>query len=79
MLILDEIESIEIDDNSLLGEALSRLSKTGKLNMESFKVALLEEKIRNIDWKTMPVDQYVKQLKNPAPEEQRAGILVWVL
>ena len=42
--------------------------------MESFKVALLEEKIRNIDWKTMPVDQYVKQLKNPAPEEQRAGI-----
>ena len=70
----EEIDYVEIDDNDPLGHKLLRLSETGELNRESFKAALLEDKIRNIDWKTMPVDQYVKQLKNPKPEEQRTGI-----
>jgi hypothetical protein len=70
----EEIDYVEIDDNNPLGRELLRLSEADELNRESFKAALLEDKIRNIDWKTMPVDQYVKQLKNPKPEEQRAGI-----
>lgn len=70
----EEIELVEIDDNSPLGHELSRFRKTGKFNLESLKAALLEEKIRNIDWKTMPVDQYVKKLKNPELEEQHAAI-----
>lgn len=69
----EELEYSEIDDNSL-GQELERLSKSGKLNPETFEAALLEEKIRNIDWATMPVDQHVRQLESPLKEDQKAGI-----
>jgi len=70
----EEIEAIEIDDNSPLGIELSRLRKTGDLNIESFKMALLEEQIRNIDWKTVPVDKSVAQLKSSNLKERNAAI-----
>jgi len=70
----EEIESIEIDDNSPLGRELMRLRETGQLDPESFENAILEEKLRNIDWSTMPVDQYVSKLKHPDPEKQREAI-----
>lgn len=70
----EEIEKVEIDETTPLGAELSRLSKTGELNLESLKAAILEEKIRDIDWKTMPVNKYVTQLKNSHPEEQKAAI-----
>ena len=70
----EEIEAIEIDDNSPLGVELSRLSRTGDLNIESFKMALLEEQIKNIDWKTMPVDKSVAQLKSSNLKERNAAI-----
>jgi len=66
---VEEIESIEIDDSSPLGQELHRLSEAGELNRESFTQALLEEKIRNLDWKTMPVDQYAKQLQSAEQEK----------
>jgi len=69
----EEIESIEIDDKSLLGKELNRLYKSGELNPETLVEALLGEKLRNIDWKTMPVDQYVKQLEGSKKGEQKAG------
>jgi len=71
---IEVVESIEIDDNSQLGRELLQLSKTGRLNSESFKTALIKEQIRNIDWKTVPVHQYVKQLKDPNPAEQLNAI-----
>ncbi len=37
----EEIECVEKEDNSALGRELSRLSRSGKLNAESFKAALL--------------------------------------
>jgi hypothetical protein len=67
-------EGIEIDENSPLGVALSRLIETGELNRDSFKAALVEEQIRNIDWKTMPVDQYVTRLDSSDPKDQQAAI-----
>lgn len=70
----EEVEIIEIDDDSPLARGLSRLRETGKFDLESLKMTLLEEEIKNIDWKTMPVDQYVKQLRNPKPEEQQAAM-----
>jgi len=70
----EEVETIEIDDNSPLGIELSRLRKTDDLNIESFKMALLEEQIKNIDWKTMPVDKSVAQLKSSNLKEQNAAI-----
>lgn len=70
----EEIESAEIDDNSALGRELKRLCESGELNPETFKAAILDEQIRNIDWKTMPVDRYVRQLQSPMKKEQEAGI-----
>ena len=70
----EEMESTEIDDNSPLGEELKRLSESGKLNPETLKAAVLDEQIRNIDWKSMPVDRHVKQLQSPLKEDQKAGI-----
>jgi hypothetical protein len=70
----EEVETIEIDDNSSLGVELSRLRRTGDLNIESFKMALLEEQIKNIDWKTMPVDKSVAQLKSSNLKERNAAI-----
>ncbi len=70
----EELEEVEIDDNSPLGLKLSRLSETGNLDIESYKEAVLDEKIRNIDWKTVPVEKYVTQLKNSDPGEQKAAI-----
>jgi hypothetical protein len=70
----EEMESIEIDDNSPLGRELSRLIKAGELTPEIFEQALLEEQIRNIDWTIMPVDQYEAQLKHRDPESRRKAI-----
>lgn len=70
----EEMESIEIDDNTPLGRELSRLIRVGEFTPETFEEALLEEQIRNIDWTTMPVDQYEAQLKDPALENRRKAI-----
>jgi hypothetical protein len=70
----EEMESIEIDDNTPLGRELSRLIEARKLTPETFEEALLEEQIRNIDWTTMPVEQYEAQLKDPALEKRRKAI-----
>ncbi|MDA3799312.1 MAG: hypothetical protein PF692_09555 [Kiritimatiellae bacterium] len=67
-------EGIEINDNNSLGVALSRLIETDELNTDSFKTDLLEEQIRNIDWKTMPVDQYAIRLHGSNPQEQKKAI-----
>ncbi|MBT4288609.1 MAG: hypothetical protein HOD92_14885 [Deltaproteobacteria bacterium] len=70
----EELEEVEIDDNSPLGLELSRLGKTGNLDFETYKEVILEEKIRNIDWKTVPVEKYATQLKNSDPGEQKVAI-----
>lgn len=70
----EEVEWIEIDDNSLLGKELESLCKSGEFTLEPFERVLLEEMVRNIDWKTMPVDQYVEKLRSPKTEEQKSGI-----
>jgi hypothetical protein len=70
----EEVESMEIDDNSPLGRQLKCLEESGKLNPETFQQALEEEQIRNVDWETMPVDRYVKQLESRNKKEQKAGI-----
>lgn len=67
-------ESIEIDENTEFGRALISSIKSGKFNIETLEELLIEEQIRNIDFKTLPVDQYCKKLKSPKREEQDAAI-----
>lgn len=68
----EEIESIEIDDNSHLGREILHLMQAGELTPESFEQALFEERISNIDWTTMPVERYEAQLKHPSSPEKRS-------
>jgi len=70
----EELDTMEIDDDSSLGVELSRLSKTGELNIESFKMAILEDQIENIDWKTMPVDKSAAKLKGSNLKERNAAV-----
>lgn len=67
-------ESIEIDDDSEFGRELISSIKSGQFNQEKLNELLIKEQIRNIDWKTVPVEKYAKQLKNPKPEERNAAI-----
>ncbi len=67
-------ESIEIDENTEFGRALISSIKSGEFDSEKLEELLIEEQIRNIDFKTLPVDQYSKQLKSPKQEEQDAAM-----
>jgi len=65
---------LEIDDDSELGRALSSAAKSGQLDRDKLLELLLEEQIRNIDFKNLPTDKYSEQLKSGDPKERDAGI-----
>ena len=67
-------EGFEIDDNSELGRALLSAIKAGRFNSETFERLLPEEQLRNIDFKTLPTDEYCEQLKSPEREDRDAAI-----
>ena len=70
----EEMESIEIDDDSELGRSLKKLMEAGELTPDTFEEALLEEQIRNIDWAKIPVDDHEAYLKNPDPGKKERAI-----
>ena len=67
-------ESIEIDENSEFGKKLISAIKSGNINKETLEDLIIEEQLRNIDLKTLPVDRYFEQLKSPKPGERNAAI-----
>jgi len=69
-----ESEIIEIDDDSPLGRELRRLGERGELTPESLEKAVIEEELSRIDWKTVPVDRYAKQLGSKRSRERDEGI-----
>ncbi|MCK5133858.1 MAG: hypothetical protein KAR40_17115 [Candidatus Sabulitectum sp.] len=70
----EEIEEAEIDDNSPMGLALSRFSETGKLDLESLEADMQEDRLRNVDLKSIPVDVYASALRSSDPEARDRGI-----
>jgi hypothetical protein len=70
----EESEIIEIDDESSLGRELRRLGERGELTPESVEKAVIEEGLSRIDWKTMPVDRYARQLGRKRSRERDEGI-----
>ncbi|GJQ47676.1 hypothetical protein KsCSTR_05800 [Candidatus Kuenenia stuttgartiensis] len=70
----EEMEFIEMDNTSGLSNELKRLSETGELDFEALKEWLLYEQVKNINWATMPVDRYVRQLQSPLEKDRNAGI-----
>jgi hypothetical protein len=65
---------IEIDDDSPLGRELNRLQKAGELTAETFEQAVIEEQWRRIDWKTIPVDNHVKNLNSADAKTREVAI-----
>ena len=55
---------IEIDDNSDLGQKILASIRKGDLDKETFENAIIEEYNRVIDFKTLPIDKYVKELES---------------
>ncbi len=74
----DDFEELEegapVDDDSPLGVAISRLVETGEFNVDSFRQALFEEQINNIDFKSLPVDKYLAPLYGSDPQGRQAAI-----
>jgi len=71
---IEQSERIEIDDDSPLGRELHRLAEGGELKPEAFEVAILEERLRRVDWKAFPVDDYARQLQSKDPDERNGAI-----
>jgi len=69
-----EPECMEIDDSSPLGQELHRLAERRELTAEAFEAALLEERVRQIDLKTIAVDPYAVKLQSKNPKERNAAI-----
>ena len=69
-----QIESIEIEDSTFLGQRLRDLAEKGKLTPEAVEAAIFEDRVMHIDWKTQPVDQYTCQLERGIPEERDKAI-----
>ena len=67
-------ETTDVDEKSEFGRKLISSIDNGPFNIEKFEELLVAERIRNIDWKTVPIDHYARQLKNSKPEERDAAI-----
>ena len=68
----EEAERIEIDDESELGQALKEF-EAGTINEEKLKQAILLDEVKQINWETVPVDQYAEQLESGDIEVQKAA------
>ncbi|MEW6606941.1 MAG: hypothetical protein AB1414_05735 [bacterium] len=69
----EEVESVDLGDGPL-AEQIEYLIETGHLNPETFREALIDEQIRNIDFRTLPVEPYVTRLKGSDAEAQQIAI-----
>lgn len=67
-------QRIEIDDDSELGRAILSALKKGPLDIKTFERLILEEQVRRIGFKTLPIDDHAKKLKSPEREERDAAI-----
>ncbi len=65
-----QIESIQIEDSTVLGQRLRSLAEKGELTPEAVQDAIFEDRVKHIDWKTQPVDQCTWQLERGVPEER---------
>lgn len=71
---MDFEETIEIDDESELCRKLISCLESGQFSYESLKELIIEERIRNIDLKTLPVEQDVKRLYSHNLADQMSAI-----
>ncbi len=67
-----QTETIEIEDS--IGQRLRSLAEKGELTPEAVEDAIFEDRVKHIDWKTQPVDQYTWQLERGIPEERDKAI-----
>jgi len=68
------IDSFEVDDDSPLGQRLRCLAERGELTAGALEAAVFEERVKQTDWKTLPVEQYARELESERPEERDKAI-----
>ncbi len=74
-LDFSEVEVItDIEEKSELWRKLVSLIKSGNFSEEKLDNLILEEQLNNIDFRTLPVDRYIKPLYDPDPEKRDAAI-----
>ncbi|MHA1621726.1 MAG: hypothetical protein ACTSVO_06235 [Candidatus Heimdallarchaeaceae archaeon] len=69
----EEIEGIEIDDNSPLGLALSSFLETDDL--ESLQAVITEEYVKKTDLKSISVDEYMSALRSSDQKKRDLSIV----
>jgi hypothetical protein len=70
----EELEEFEINNNSPLGRELKSQKNIEKLNNDAIETAILFEQLERIDWKTIPVDNHIAQLKDADRNKQLQGV-----
>ncbi len=71
---IEYCEVIEIDDASSVGKLLKEKVSGSDIRKERFRDAVLLDYIKNIDWKTMPVEAYVTGLYGSSEKERKSAI-----
>ncbi|MCG2710847.1 MAG: hypothetical protein L6420_08305 [Elusimicrobia bacterium] len=74
-LDFSEIEDIiYVEGKSEFTRKLISLMENGGFSKEKLEELIIEEQVSNIDFKTLPVDKYKKQLDASMPEERNTAI-----
>lgn len=71
---IDMDDCVDFDENSEFGRVLFSAIKSGNFNKERLEELILMEKIKNIDFKTLPVDKYSDKLRSPKPGKRHAAV-----
>ncbi len=70
----EETEIEEMDENSFLGEVIAKYKETGEIDQELIRYAVLEEQLKSVDYKTLPVTPYLDDLHSGDPERQNRAL-----
>ncbi len=69
-----ETESIEIDESTPFGRDLVAAVESGEFDKEKLQQLIFEEQIRRIDFKTLPVERYLEDLRSPVIKKRNGAI-----
>ncbi|MCI0514188.1 hypothetical protein L0128_13310 [candidate division KSB1 bacterium] len=59
----EAIELYDIEDDSHLGQEITRLKKGEILTLKSLETAVILDELEKIDWKHVPIDHHVRNLQ----------------
>jgi len=70
----EELEIEEIDENSSLGKMIVKYKETGEIDQELLRNVAIEERLKSVDYKTLPVTPYLDDLHSGDRERQNRAL-----